>query len=374
MNQARGLKVLHLTWSLETGGLERVALDLARGARALGVTPLLASLERGGDLAEQAKALGMEVLFLGKRPGIDLGVAGRLRRELLARRVDILHAHNQAPAFYGGLAARLSGIPAVCTRHGASFGKSYSHQWLSRLGARLCRYTVCVGQDARQVALSRDRTPESRLRLIYNGVDTDAYRPDERARQQVRAELGLSPGQPVLISVGRLSPEKDYPSLLRALASLPQPAPVLLLVGDGSERAALEELARQLDCPARLLGLRQDVPRLLGAADVFVLPSLSEGISIAILEAMACGLPVLATAVGGNPELVADGLTGMLTPPAQPQALAAALSRLLEQPETRQAMGQAARQTAQSRFSLRAAVQSYVALYRDALNRSEGQP
>jgi glycosyltransferase involved in cell wall biosynthesis len=165
--------------------------------------------------------------------------------------------------------------------------------------------------------------------------------------------------------VGRLSPEKNCAGLVRAVVRLTEQglSPTLLFVGEGPERQAIERAAADLGPAVRLLGLRQDIPRLLAAADVFALASLSEGISIAILEAMASGLPVVATRVGGNPEIVAQEQSGLLVSPGRPDELAQAIMSLLREPERGRAMGRTARASAGERFSLERTASAYADLY-----------
>lgn len=360
------LRVMQLAYSLKTGGLERLVLDLLRQGPALGLEYSLCLLEEEGDLAPQARALGVPIHVLGKRPGLDFAVVPRLRALMRRAGARVLHSHNQAPGFYGGLAAAWAGRPQVLTRHGASYGMDRSWRWVSALAGHLSRFTVCVGADALAVARREDRLPARRLRLIYNGVDTGLFRPDPIQRAAARAELGLTAGHRVVISVGRVSAEKDYATLLTALAQLPE-VWRLVLVGDGPELDGLRRLAAELGLGerARLLGRRGDVERLLAAADLFALSSLSEGVSIALLEAMAMGLPVVATAVGGTPEVVVDGLTGRLLEPGQPHALALGLVEALADPQRAAAWGRAGRQRVEDRFSLRAMAAAYAELYRE---------
>ena len=373
----RPLTVLQLSWSLMTGGLERVVLDLTRMGAGFGLRMAVATLEQGGPLAERARALGASFHMLGKRPGLEASVIARLANLLRRERVDVIHAHNQGAAFYGGLAGLICGRPLVVTRHGVSFGKDRSHVWLSRLATMLAHDVVCVGRDVCQAARRIDWAPAGKLRLIYNGVDTSIFRPRPNERQALRRELGAGPEEKLVISVGRMAPEKDYPTLLKAVAALAGQAPGcrLVMVGPGPELPLLEDLARKLDMNQRVvwLGERADIPELLAAADVFALSSRSEGVSIAILEAMASGLPVVATAVGGNAELVEQGTTGILSPPANPGALAQALLALLNDPARAEHMGQAGRARAQRNFSLEAMVRSYAGLYRAASSRRIGR-
>ena len=362
---AHSLTILHVTWSLQTGGLEMVVLDLARLGPEFGLRPLVACLEKAGDLVPRLEAAGTPYYKLDKRPGIDPGAVRRLARLVREQRVDVLHAHNQGAMFYCGLAGLLTRRPVVYTRHGASFGKDASHRWMSRLVSRMARLVVCVGRDALRVTRERDKVPAAKARLIYNGADLELFDGAADSRAAVRAELGLAEDDQVIITVGRLSGLKDQAGLIAAVAALD--AARLVLVGDGEERQALEATARRLGVSHRVIftGVRRDVPRLLGAADVFALSSLSEGISIAILEAMAAGLPVVATRVGGNPEIVIDGQTGLLVEPGRPDLLAAALEQLLKDPRRAAALGAAGRRRAEEKFSLRAMVGAYAAMYRE---------
>jgi len=219
------------------------------------------------------------------------------------------------------------------------------------------------------MAREHDRLPAARLALIYNGVDTRLFCPDLEARAHWRKELGLGEREPVIISVGRLAPEKDYGLLLEALAATRDlgPEAKLVLVGDGAERTTLQDEAAELGLQQRVrfVGRQRDVPGLLSAADLFALSSLSEGIPMALLEAMACGLPVVALRVGGTPELVEDGRSGLLVGGRKPEDLAEAISRILTERDTARAMGVAGQRRVAERFSLESMLEGYGALYRE---------
>ncbi|MBI5522089.1 MAG: glycosyltransferase [Desulfarculus sp.] len=370
--KAQPLTVLQVVISLRTGGLERLVLDMARLAPGAGLRPAVAVLDEPGELAAHL-APGVPLALLHKRPGLDFSLVGGLRRFMRQHQVDVVHAHNPGAAFYAGLAARLERRPMVTTLHGANFEGDRTLRMLTRLSARMGRYLVCVGQEARATAQASEKVPARRLRVIHNGVDLVRFAPDPAARSRLRRSLGIADDQAVIISVGRLSFEKDCVTLfeaLRLLAGLRR-RPRLWLVGDGPQMPAYQEAVGQLglDQVVRFWGNRQDVAELLGAADVFALSSLSEGISIAILEAMACGLPVVATAVGGNPELVQEGRSGLLVPPRSPQALASALARCLEDPPWSHGLGREGRALAQGRFSLQAMVEAYARLYHEVSHR-----
>ena len=312
--------------------------------------------------------MGARYFFLGKRPGLDWRMVTRLWRVIREVKADVLHAHNEGAGFYAGLAGLLAGRPVITTRHGASFG--LDTLWVRRAAGLLSRRTVCVGKDVVRLARQVDHLPASRVRLIYNGVDTSQFAPDAKARARVRAELGFADTDRVLISVGRLALEKDYATLLQSLATAQGVAgqASLILVGDGPQREALSQEAERLGLAGRvrMLGDRQDVRDLLAAADVFVLSSISEGVSKALLEAMAVGLPVVATSVGGTPEVVEEGVTGLLVPPSRPDVLGQALDgRFCDDSSLAERLGRAGRERAQERFSVQATVAAYVELYRE---------
>jgi glycosyltransferase involved in cell wall biosynthesis len=210
--------------------------------------------------------------------------------------------------------------------------------------------------------------------LIPNGVSIDAFSPDREVRQRVRRELEVEPQTLVFVHVGRFAVVKNHEMLVAAFAQLvgQQPLPTeLWLVGDGELREAVQHQVRALGIESRVrfLGVRSDIPDLLRAADVFVFPSRWEGNPLSVMEAMATGLPVIATAVGGVPELVEDGVSGILIPNEDRDALVAAMQRMVEQPDLRVQMGQAARCRAVERFDIRQTVRAYEALYEEILQR-----
>jgi glycosyltransferase involved in cell wall biosynthesis len=210
--------------------------------------------------------------------------------------------------------------------------------------------------------------------LIPNGVSIDAFSPDREVRQRVRRELEVEPQTLVFVHVGRFAAVKNHEMLVAAFAQLVGQQPLLTelwLVGDGELREAVQHQVRALGIESRVrfLGVRSDIPDLLRAADVFVFPSRWEGNPLSVMEAMATGLPVIATAVGGVPELVEDGASGILIPNEDRDALVAAMQRMVEQPDLRVQMGQAARCRAVERFDIRQTVRAYEALYEEILQR-----
>jgi glycosyltransferase involved in cell wall biosynthesis len=279
-------------------------------------------------------------------------LAARLRRD----RADILHTHLSTASLIGSIAARLARVPAVATVHGLNSRTCFMH----------AHRIIAVSHAVRRHLLAQG-LPESRIKVIYNGIDFGRYQrgPDIA---KLRAQLGAARGDMLIGAVGRLGPEKGHAHLIEAVALLIQreSLPVrLLLVGDGRSRQTLEQLARQRGIADRVTfaGFQTDVMPYEAVLDIFCLPSLKEGLSLSALEAMALGKPVVASRVGGTPEVVAEGQTGLLVEPGNPWALAQALAALLRDPVRAQAMGEAGRARVARWFDLDRMVDEIEALY-----------
>jgi glycosyltransferase involved in cell wall biosynthesis len=286
-----------------------------------------------------------------------LSTCRQLWRFFRTARPDIVHTHNSFPLIYGALAARLAGVRRlVHTRHGQRFGATARETVLFGLAARLVTRIICVSQDSRQLSAA-EGLPEPRLQTIWNGIDAGRF-----------SYAGPQRDAPV-VTVCRLSPEKDVEGLLRAVALVASTDPSfrLRIAGDGPLGPALRGLARELGVETRVefLGDVKDVAGLLQDASLFVLPSLTEGISLTLLEAMARGLPVVATDVGGNREVVVHGQTGLLVPSGQPARLADAIVTCRRDPDRAVGLGRAGRNRVLAHFQAHRMVRDYENLYRE---------
>jgi glycosyltransferase involved in cell wall biosynthesis len=281
-----------------------------------------------------------------------------------------MHCHQYTPFVYGSLAKLLRpGTRLVFTEHGRltdapiSWKRRLVNPFLGRIPER--SFAVC--QELRGFLLA-EGFPGSRLEVAYNGVDPGPPA-GEGARKEARRQLGIGEDRFAVGTVGRLDPVKDLSTLIEGFTILEREAPgaVLLVVGEGPERTHLEELVRARDlCDSVVFsGHRTDVRDLLPALDLYVNSSLTEGVSLTIIEAMAASLPVVATRVGGNPEVVLDGLTGVLVPARDAGALARAIRSLAENEERRRAWGAAARRVVEERFSFNRMLDLYIAAYLD---------
>jgi glycosyltransferase involved in cell wall biosynthesis len=361
--------VAHLLTSLQIGGGERLTLDLAAGQAAAGHEVVAVDLAPAGEaegvLAPAFRARGVAVVRMGKRAGFDPALPLRLAWLFRRRRVAVAHLHNRLPLIYGAPAARLAGALAVHTRHGPR-PSSARQQRMLRAAGRLLHAYVAVSPELRDLALERRECAPEKISVIENGIDLARFEASPERRRRARAALGLPLDGWIVGAVGRFAPEKDYPFLVRAAAPLLGPEARLVIVGDGAERGAIEAAAAQAGVTpfVTLPGARDDVPEILAALDLFVLSSRMEGMPLVVLEAMATGLPVVATAVGGLPKLVADGETGFLVPSGDEAALRARLQALRAAPADAAAVGARARARTREHHGADRMVERYLELYR----------
>jgi glycosyltransferase involved in cell wall biosynthesis len=352
----RRRRVAHITLGLDTGGQEKLLVEFARHADWRRFDLFFLSLTTRGRLAREIEAQGWPVVALTEPPGFRPAIAWHLVPWLRRWRIDVVHTHDSKPLIYGRPAACLAGVRRlVHTRHFARLQTISRRQTLlTTLTGRLADAFVCVSEDSARVALDEGLAPE-RVHTLHNGIDVKRF-----------SYHGPQRNGPAVV-VARLSAEKDIATLLRAMALVVAEARAfrLRIAGDGPCRQELLQLAGQLnlDNHVEFLGEVQDIAALLHQASLFVLSSRTEGISLTLLEAMSSGLPVVATRVGGNPEVVADGVTGTLTPPGNAEALARAILDRFTDFEGSQRMGLAGRQRVESHFEVRRMVADYEALY-----------
>jgi len=355
MIQNRRLLIAHVTAQLEMGGMEKLLVEFARHTDRHAFDLHFVCLGPRGKLADDIEAQGWKVTSLNQSPGLRLGLVFKLTRLFRRLGVDVVHTHNTKSFLYACPAARLARVGKVIhTRHGQRYGASRRETMVFRWLSRMADGVVCVSHDSANLSVVEGILPD-KIQAIWNGIDSNRFH-----------YTGPRTDGPVVM-VSRLRPEKDIETLLRAASLVVREYPSfrLEIAGDGLLLGDLRCLAEKLglEGKVRFLGEVQDIPALLAQASLFVLPSLTEGLSLTLLEAMARGLPVVATRVGGNPEVVVDGTTGLLVKAADAEELAAAMLRLLRTPEEGHRMGLAGRKRIEEYFDVRRMIADYQNLY-----------
>jgi glycosyltransferase involved in cell wall biosynthesis len=353
--------VLHTEWSDGWGGQEHRILNEMLGMQRRGHRVLLATRARA-KIAERAQRAGIPVFTLPFAGKFDLRTILPLAKLAKREKVDIINTHSGNDSWCGGLAARLAGVKLVRTRHLNLPLKRSWHNFVHELPACI----VTCGDTMRRQLRDECGFPERRLASIPTGVDFEQFAPS-KTREQVRAELGFTDREWLILMVGVIRAVKCHNLALHAFAQVWQKHPQarLLLAGDGPLLGDMEQLAAELGITAavRFLGHRDDVPDLMTGADCSLLTSRSEGVPQALTQALGMGLPTVATAVGGVPELVIDGETGLLAPFGDEAAVAAALNRLLEDGALARKLAAAAQRHARGHYSLHAMLDATETLY-----------
>jgi glycosyltransferase involved in cell wall biosynthesis len=371
---SRALHLVQGVLSLDLGGLERVAVDLVAEQVRRGNRATVICVDRPGKLAPQVEAMGGQVFSLNRLFGQSHDVRGAAEDLLRRLQPNILHTHQIGALWHLGQAARELQVPVVHTEHSDHvamargwYSKLRARYWWRRAGEFADRF-CCVSEDVARSVTRWGTVAKQRTAVIANGINTGAFAGEDLAGE-IRESLGIPAGALVLGSVGRLVEVKRYDWLLRAFARLcslgRQTNIWLLLVGDGPERARLESLAVRLGIQKRVVfaGYQSQPQRCYSAMDLFVLTSRHEGLPLALLEAWAAKLPVVASAVGGIPRAVTHGVTGMLFPPRDFESLVDTLVGLLETPAWMRLLAHNGRQLAEKQYSLASMADAYESQY-----------
>ncbi len=370
-------QVLH---SLDIGGAEVLAAGLARELSDRYRFVFACLDDKVGVLGEEFAERGVPMKVFYRQPGIDWKCSFRLAQFFREHHVQVIHAHQYTP-FFQSLLARLAyrRPPIVFTEHGRHYPdyRSSKRVAVNRALLRSDDRLIGVGNSVRRALVNYEGLPKHRTETIYNGVPLDKFlsvRGDAELRKNVRNELGIASNEFVVIQVARLNALKDHATAIRAINRLRDGnVPVrLVLVGAGEERTQLEQLVveQQLGDAVVFLGARKDIPQLLAGADAFLLSSISEGIPLTLIEAMGAGIPIVSTDVGGIPEVIEHGTSGLLAPARDDERLASHLQSLWHDPESRTRLAEMGCQRAIERFSLDQMHRQYVDVYEQLLGRS----
>jgi len=367
------MRVAILSTHLRGGGKETFIIHLANALAAMGHLPYVVCFDSAGRSASALRS-GVRLIEMGRSgndPRVVTGLARLLRRE----RIDVVHSNNWGTLIEAVVAARLAGRPVVHTQHGLGYEGGSERQAHAaglrgvalRAATRRVHAVVGVSPEVGDMVQREWGLPPGRVRVITNGVPIEASPTESRLAQ--RQALGIAADDVAVVSVAYLRPVKNFPVLVRAFGELAHvPRLRLFIIGVGPSEEDIRAEAARCGVADRVtfLGRRTDVPHLLPAFDVFALASASEGISISILEAMAAGLPVVATRVGGNPLLVQEGVTGLLVEAGSASSMAVALDRLARTPDERRSMGEAAANRAAGQFSIERMASDYLEMFEAA--------
>jgi glycosyltransferase involved in cell wall biosynthesis len=377
---ARKYKIAYLIDGLSMGGAERLMVPMLKHLSQDNFEPYVCALQSkdGNPMAAEIRALGVPVECLGIRHLREADAIPRLIGYLKKIRADLVHTQLEAANILGNLSAKLLHLPSVCTIHVMPSldvkTKTKLHQRVEWFALRhFCDRVISVSEEARQYHIDISGSSAQRLTTIYNGIDLSAFLHMDFVveRGAVRAELGFSSDANVLVTVAVLRPPKGIQFMIRALPAILASCPntYYLIVGDGSHHSALVDEVNNAGVHRRVIftGMRNDVPRLLAAGDVFVLPTLTEALPTVLAEAMAARLPIVASRVGGIPEMIANGQNGILVAPEDVTGLANACIHLLENPDKRRGIGEEGWKTASRKFSIERQVDQLKQLYLEQL-------
>jgi glycosyltransferase involved in cell wall biosynthesis len=368
--------IAYVVNSLNAGGTEKLVVEMSL-AYAQEYDVRVYCLDEPGLWAPRLREAGIPVHCLWRQPGIDLSVATRLASLFRAANVRIVHAHQCTAWFYAALSRLVHPAPRLLLHEHGRFWPEADHPRRRLVNAtlinRLTHRFVAVSQDVAARLERYEGIPRSAIQVIYNGV-TPPERGVSDEVSRLRVSLGFEPGEFVIGTVGRFDPIKNLPMLVRALQATCGVHPRVrgLLVGDGPERPAIERMLEESGLAGRVVmtGHRDDARRLVACMDLFVLASFSEGTSIALLEAMAAGVPVAVTAVGGNPEVV-DSETGWVVPSDDTPALTAAFDAAITNMGLRRQRGEAARRRFDGRFAMSAMLGAYRDIYHQLMGAAQ---
>lgn len=361
------VNLMQVVFTLEVGGLENLVVNLLGKLDRKKYNLSLCTLSTKGPLEDDINEMGLPVYRLQKREGIDCPLYLRLARLLRDKNIGIIHTHNPAPWFYAVIAGKLAGVKvSVHTEHSHLFFEQKKMMLAEKLLSRLTDVVISDSQKVTRFLIDKQGVDAKKIVTIFNGIDLGMFQTKIDVEEKKR-ELGIREGSLVIGNVARLEPVKNHQYLLDVFRHVTEQLPqaVLVIAGGGSQLKDLKRKVLEWGIVDKVyfLGTRGDIPELIKTFDVFALTSKSEGMPLSLLEAMACGKAVVATDVGGNPEVVVDGVTGFLLPLNDTHRLSEALISLLKNAELSKKMGMAGYKRAKELFSLETMVKRYEDVY-----------
>lgn len=372
------INVMHMIGSLRIGGAEKVVLTLLKSMDRDKFNVAVCCFTKANGLTAEFENLGIPIAIVKPRKLLDPFCVLRLARLMRKEKIDVLHTHLPDADIMGRIAAKIARVPVVISTLHTVYTEKRNPKIRYRIKTFIDRITgnyfadlmLAVSEIVKDYHIKWAKMNPEKIQILPNPVVLDEFQIDGKFdRIKKKKELAIDTTHKVITNVGSLAELKGQTYLIQAMSQIIKATPqaTLLLVGDGPLRSDLEGLVKNLGIGGNVYfaGFRKDIPELLAITDVFVLPSVSEGVSVALLEAMAMEKPAIVTRVGANPDIVEDGINGILVPPLNPDALAKAITNLLEDGQKAHKLGIAGRRKAEERFSSRVVVEKLQSLYRE---------
>ncbi len=368
MINSKRKRIAHITFNMEIGGAEQVICNLIEHTDPSKYEVSILCLEQPvGAFGKHLQKKGYQVTAFSRNPGLDFSLIKNIRDHIRLHNTDVLHCHQYTPYFYGIMSAAFTRCRVIFTEHGRFYPdiRKLKRVLLNPLLSLFTHGITAISAATRDALVRFENFPKHKIKVVYNGIDDARYLlpPDS----SLKVSLGIPENAYILGTVARLDPIKNQRMMIKALNIVRQnyPETFLIIVGDGPERGSLKQLVEKLRLSSHVLftGFREDTHFFYKIMDIFLLTSFSEGTAMTLLEAMATGLPCIATDVGGNPEIVNDRETGFLIPSDEENTLAEKISQLFSDKEQMKKMGKAGRRRFEENFTVEKMVRSYQAMY-----------
>ncbi len=370
------LNVLYIILNLGQGGAERVVIDLAKTLDRSRFNPTVCCLYDKGPFAEELERENIKVIALNKKRRVELSIIKKLIGIIRENDIHIVHTHLWGPNFWGRIAAKIAKTPVIiATEHNEDTWKSKFYFLLDKWLFHWTDRVIAVSNGVKKFYVNKAGLDAKKIEVIHNGINVNKEEGNQFSISRLKKELGIKGDESVLAVIGRLVPQKGHRYFLMALKELLAKYRIRgLIIGSGPLEQELKEFSQNLGLQNNVIftGFRQDVPNLLKAIDVLVMPSLREGLPITSLEAMAVGVPVVATKVGGTPEVIIDGQTGILVAPNSHTALKEGISRLIDNSNLSPQIINNAKTRIKAEFSIAKMVNTTERLYEELYKRKTG--
>jgi glycosyltransferase involved in cell wall biosynthesis len=362
------INLLHLTFDMHIGGTEQVIKNLIEATdKSKFNTSILCIESPIGPFGEILSKKGYLIDSMSRRQGFDIKLIFEIRRYIIRNQIDVLHCHQYTPWVYGVLSSIMTGTRVIFTEHGRFYPDSSSlkRKYINPILVKLTDHITAISKATKQALINYEFIPASKIDVIYNGIAE--LENSITAAQKLRKQLSISDNALILGTISRLDPIKNHRLLISSFATLQQKYPelILLIVGDGELRSSLERQVKQLEISEKVIftGFQANPVDYLQLMDIFLLPSLSEGTAMTLLEAMSLSKACIVTDVGGNPEIIEDKVNGLVTPSDDANMLVAAAELLINDGKLRMNLGNAGRKKFEERFTIQCMLKNYQEIY-----------